>query len=291
MNASPVSSSRHLPVTLALEAQAALDTLAVDEPLPELPPRDVARLLVQSPFRLFFHWSFKRNPFEIAERAFGSSEGYELTVRLIDVASGMIHTAASVLGFTRDFWFNVEPARLYQAETGLRRAHRPFIRFLASNTVQTPRAGVSPYTADEPVFRVAPLDFISVLDRSGFVDDALGVAGEAIERIAAQDSTSEQKHLVDAKLGDELRFIYALLAAGKTLDEIRALLASHQSLASGKFDYLAALLQDEQGLYLALRTLARNRNARFAAEMHAASLLATPDDFNVARQWFPSMTR
>ncbi len=272
------------------DVQEKLDLLAIDEPLPEPPARDIARLLVQSPYRIYFYWNFKNDPFTIAHRAFtGRNQDFRLMVRLQDATGGETF-ADEVAGFTRSYWFNALPAHTYRAEVGLFSEARPFFRLLVSDYVNTPRASVSPRT-DMEDFNVTPTQFMDVLDYSGFASDKFDVALDAASQRANDTSRGatlkrllEQANAIDvANLNaedDELREIINLLLAGKTIDEIRSMLASRLSLwlaERGDVDSLQTLLS----LRLALTS--------HHSKIHHAggSLLSTTSDFNL--RWLPSM--
>src|ERR1044072_482013 len=99
----PVNVERILPPEPVEEAQEAAEAeIAVAEKpekvvspifkklaepkLPELPSDDRARLQLQSPNRLFFYWSSRKNPYENLHRLFGERfGGYDLSVRLINL--------------------------------------------------------------------------------------------------------------------------------------------------------------------------------------------------------------
>ena len=61
--------------------------LELAEPkLPELTRENRARLLMQSPTRLYFYWSVGKNPFHTLNRAIGGGTGsYTLVLKLIDL--------------------------------------------------------------------------------------------------------------------------------------------------------------------------------------------------------------
>jgi hypothetical protein len=129
--------------------------------------RDEARLLVQSPRRLFFYWRFARDPRELLGEALGSVAGrLSQSVRLVDVSSGEEGEPAPAEG--DDYWFDVLPGRLLRADVGFHGDGLPFVRLISSNTVETPAAGVSPVEDEAPEFRVAEPEFERVLEATGF---------------------------------------------------------------------------------------------------------------------------
>jgi len=276
------SSDHNAPATTTVEVQEKLDLLAIDEPLPEPPPRDMVRLLVQSPYRLHLYWNFKSDPFTIARRLFPNRD-FRFMVRLLDASSGEIF-ADEIDGFTRSYWFNALPAHIYQAEVGIFSDARPFIRLLASDRVQTPRVGASPNIAtSEPDFAVSAVDFIQILDRAGFVADSFDVAMQAtddatrralLEHLLKDLSTEQsararQSVFINPGAETELNRLIELLAAGRTLDEVRAMISS--LLARW---YAAAADTETQRLI---------GEARYAV----GSLVSAPSDFNL--RWLPSM--
>ncbi|HLL76062.1 MAG TPA: DUF4912 domain-containing protein [Pyrinomonadaceae bacterium] len=130
-------------------------------------PRDQARLLVQSPRRLFLYWRFARDPRELLREAIGpAAENFRPAVRLVDVASGEEGQPSPAEG--GDYWFDVLPGRLLRADVGFYGEGLPFVRLLSSNTVETPAAGVSRAEDEAPEFRVAEQDFNRVLEATGF---------------------------------------------------------------------------------------------------------------------------
>ena len=59
-----------------------------DPKLPELPREARARLLMQSPTRLYFYWSAGTNPYGPLAKALGDASGYRLALRLLDLTHG-----------------------------------------------------------------------------------------------------------------------------------------------------------------------------------------------------------
>ena len=60
-----------------------------DISLPELPRENRAHLQMQSPNRLFFYWSLKKNPYQALGRVVGDGSGYSLVRKLIDLDRGV----------------------------------------------------------------------------------------------------------------------------------------------------------------------------------------------------------
>jgi hypothetical protein len=138
--------------------RAALD----GESLPELAARDEARLLVQSPHRLFFYWSFARDPRIVLRRALGAlAGGFELGTRLVDLEDDAPGEPSAAHG--REVWFDAKPHRAYRAEVGFYAGGLPFVRVLASNVAHTPADTVSALTDDSDAFQIAAADLNRLL--------------------------------------------------------------------------------------------------------------------------------
>ena len=133
--------------------------------------RDEARLLVQSPRRLFLYWRFARDPRELLRAALGPvADRLGPAVRLVDEATGEEGAPAPADG--GDYWFDVLPGRLLRAEVGFHGEGLPFVRLISSNTVETPAGGVSGVADEAPEFRVGRQEFERVLEATGFAADA-----------------------------------------------------------------------------------------------------------------------
>ena len=268
------SSDHSAPAAPLVEVQEKLDLLAIDEPLPEPPARDIVRLLVQSPYRLHLYWNFKTDPFTIARRQFPNRD-FRFMVRLVDASSGEIQ-ASEIAGFTRNYWFNSQPARTYQAEVGMFSEARPFIRLLVSDYVQTPRVGASPNVAASE-FAVNTVDFIQMLDRAGFVADSFDVAMQATDEPSRRallehllkDLSTGQMTFMQTGAQSELNRLLEMLAAERTLEEVRAILTSLLARWS------------------AVAVEAETHRLISQAQYVVGSLISSPTDFN--RRWLPSM--
>ncbi|HEX2639152.1 MAG TPA: DUF4912 domain-containing protein [Pyrinomonadaceae bacterium] len=196
--------------------------------LPELPKENRARLLMQSPTRIFFYWSLGKNPYQLLHRLFGqNAAGYTLVVKLIDVATEAeeVHPVEA----EGSWWFNVRPDAEYRAEIGLYSTSRPFIRILFSNTVATPRKRPSPRSADTAEWSVSGRKFAEVLDASGFSEDAFDVALGG-ERVVASDTvpqeifaqvTGTERREIERIESEELRLALMALAAGVPLEALK----------------------------------------------------------------------
>src|SRR5215204_3210090 len=75
-----------------------------------------ARLLMQSPNRVYFYWSVGKNPFHTLNRALGESTGYALVLKLVNTRTE-IEEVHAVDG-SGNWWFDVEADGEYRAELG-----------------------------------------------------------------------------------------------------------------------------------------------------------------------------
>ena len=156
--------ARPSPSTTSSEARAD-DGGASDDGAWHAP--DEARLLVQSPRRLFLYWRFARDPRELLREALGPvAERFGPAVRLVDTTTGEEGEPAPAAG--SDYWFDVLPGRLLRADVGFHGEGLPFVRLISSNTVETPAVGVSRAEDEAPEFRVAEPEFERVLEATGF---------------------------------------------------------------------------------------------------------------------------
>ncbi|HEY2865979.1 MAG TPA: DUF4912 domain-containing protein [Pyrinomonadaceae bacterium] len=138
--------------------------------LPELPREARARLLMQSPTRLYFYWSTGANPYLPLDKALGNGSAYRLALRLLDLTHGSeeLHAVEQ----EGSWWFDVRPHTEYRAEIGFYSPSRPFIRILFSNTIGTPRKGPSPHRSSEARWVISAGKFADILEASGFTSDA-----------------------------------------------------------------------------------------------------------------------
>lgn len=197
--------------------------------LPALERENRARLLVQSPTRLYFYWRLKNNAFQTLRKAFGGNTGnYQLIVKLVNETRDReeLHAVEA----EGDWWFNVEANARYRAEIGFYATNRPFVRVLFSNTVETPRKSPSPRPATESQWAVSSAEFAEILDDSGFTSDAFEVAlagddaqtAEIATRNAFQQLTGERTAGLQLDFGDEeIRFALLALASGVALADLR----------------------------------------------------------------------
>ncbi|MBX3300069.1 MAG: DUF4912 domain-containing protein [Acidobacteria bacterium] len=202
-----------------------------DVSLPELKHEDRAQLLMQSPTRLYFYWSVRKDPYRALEKAIEGGSSYTLVIKLKEMASGReeIYPAET----SGNWWFNVEPNGEYQAELGFYAPNRPYFRVIYSNTVATPRRSPSPRRAEDAKWSVSADKFAEVLDMSGFAHDAYDVAITGDDTDSAATTTHQaftrlvgSSHSLAGLSADELRYAMLALAAGSTLESLRTRVSS-----------------------------------------------------------------
>lgn len=199
--------------------------------LPSLSKTNRARLLMQSPNKLYFYWAVAKNPFHTLNRALGQGANYSLVLKLVDLSTGNedIHQVDSA----GNWWFDVDADGEYRAEIGFYAVSRPYIRVLYSNTVATPRKSPSPRAADTAQWKVTADKFARVLDVAGFQRDAFDVAlagddWDASE-IATRSAFAQFSGKADAEFSGigsgEIRYALLALASGVALAELRGLIS------------------------------------------------------------------
>ncbi len=199
-----------------------------DPKLPELAHDTRARLLMQTPNRLFFYWSAGSNPFQKLNRALGThTASYSLVLKLIDIKreSEQIYPADA----EGTWWFDAESDSEYRAEIGFYAPNRPYVRALFSNTVVTPRTSPSPRVDTEADWSVSSDRFARVLEVAGFAEDAFDVAmagddpvsAESATRGAAADLTGIAETAFEGVAAEEIRYALLLLASGISLEALR----------------------------------------------------------------------
>ncbi len=211
-----------------LAAMSPIEKLLAQPTLPRLEREDRARLLMQTPTRLYFYWSVRQNPWALLRKAFGDDIGsYTLVLKLVETRSGteQIYNADA----EGNWWFDVRPDSQYQAEIGFYAPNRPYFRIVYSNTVETPRLKPSPRKATEAKWTVTADKFAQVLDVAGFSKDAfdvaiagddIPVAGAATRRAFQQfvGGSGEMAGTID---DEDIRYAMLELAAGQKLDDLR----------------------------------------------------------------------
>lgn len=196
--------------------------------LPVLRHENRARLLMQSPNRLFFYWSVGSNPYHLLKKALGTqTASYTLVLKLLDLKrdSEEIH----VVEPEGSWWFDVESNGEYRAEVGFYAPNRPYVRALFSNTITTPRRSPSPRVDTEADWAISSDRFARVLEVAGFVQDAFDVAmagddpvsTDAATHDAFADFVDETDLDFNGVSADEIRYALLLLASGASLESLR----------------------------------------------------------------------
>lgn len=205
--------------------------LKLSEPeLPELPSDDRARLQLQSPNKLFFYWSSKKNPYDNLQRLFGDRfRGYDLAIRLINLKDDSVRVMPAAKSGTT--WFDVSSDASYRAELGFFSANKPFIRVMYSNVIQTPRPSPSHRLASDADFAVRTTQFADVLSASGFAHENVAQDFAFADKLVADARAREiASRMVEKKEEEatrgidlaELRWVLVSLAAYIPLDELKA---------------------------------------------------------------------
>lgn len=210
-----------------VELSPAFKTLATPA-LPELQRENRARLMMQTPTKLYFYWSVRENPYHLLKRAFGDDMGsYTLVLKLTELNSGVevIHRAEA----EGNWWFDVEPNGKYEAEIGFYAPNRPYFRIIYSNTIETPRRSPSTRVAGEIDWRVSASKFAEVLDVAGFTQDAFDVAMAGDDHEASEYATHRAfshfigsgHHDLRSIAAEDIRYSLMALAAGLKIEELR----------------------------------------------------------------------
>ena len=191
--------------------------------LPELKHETRARLMMQSPTRLFFYWSVARRSFQALHKTLGGETGdYTLALRLLNLTTDVEELHAVEAGGS--WWFNAEPDNEYRAEIGFYSATRPFVRILFSNSITTPRKSPSPHSASESRWAITTDTFAEVLEASGFEDDAFEVirsdAGQDLSSAFASHVGINKSELAGLDI-EELRRALAFLASGVPIEDLK----------------------------------------------------------------------
>ncbi len=222
--------------------------------LPDLPKENRAKLLMQSPNRLYFYWSVGKNPFHILNRAIGETGSYTLVLKLVNLKNETEEIHAIDTGGS--WWFDVDADSEYKAEIGFYATNRPYVRIMYSNTIATPRKTPSPRAAESAEWTVSADKFARVLDIAGFARDAFDVALAGDDQQAAELATmsafsqfiGKPRSEFAAFSVEEIRFALLALASGASLASLRgrisaslfAVLESNMAGLTGE-DALAAL--------------------------------------------------
>lgn len=196
--------------------------------LPELERENRARLLMQSPTRLYFYWSIRENPWQRLRAIFGDDLGsYRLVLKLKDLKRDTEEIFPC--DAEGNWWFNVEPDGEYEAEIGFYAVNRPYFRIIYSNSVTTPRRSPSPRPASHAKWKVSANKFAEVLDMSGFTRDAYDVALAGDDPVTADNATQiafskfvdTSEFALNGISAEDIRYAMIAIAAGRTLEELR----------------------------------------------------------------------
>ena len=193
--------------------------------LPELQRENRAKLLMQSPNRLYFYWSMKNNPFQILQKVFAGNTGnYQLVAKFVNLRNE--REEMYPVDAEGNYWFNADSDANYRAEVGFYAPNRPYIRVMFSNTIETPRKSPSPRMATDADWAISASSFAQVLDASGFTRDAYEVALAGDDEIIAEQATNKAFHQLTGEYkldfsSEEVRFALLALASGASLDELR----------------------------------------------------------------------
>jgi hypothetical protein len=200
-----------------------------DVELPVLPRENRARLLMQSPTRLYLYWSLRQNPWQQLRAVFGPDLGsYTLVLKLRNLTTKTEEIQR--VETEGEWWFNnVEPDSEYVVEIGFYATNRPYFRMLYSNTVTTPRRSPSPHPATEARWTVSATRFAEVLDASGFTRDAVDVAIAGDDHLDAAQRTNlafadllpGAEYSTKGISAEDMRHAILALAGGATLDVLR----------------------------------------------------------------------
>ncbi len=259
---------------------------ALAEPkLPELQRENRARLLMQSPNRLFFYWSMKNNPFQTLGKILnGQESSYQLVAKFVNQKND--YERIVPVEAEGNYWFDAESDAVYQAEIGFYAVNRPYFRIIYSNTVETPRKTPSPRQASEADWAISAAHFAEVLDNSGFTRDAFEVAlagdDESKSKLATHNALATFLGSEDAKFAElnaeEVRFALLALASGVSLDTLRGHVSERlfnlleENIESINADNALASLQDNFEIF----SEEILEEASIGAAVYGASLLNFP---------------
>jgi len=211
-----------------VELSAAFKTLAAPS-LPDLQRENRARLMMQTPTKLYFYWSVRHNPYHLLRKAFGNDQGsYTLVLKLTELNTGVeVIQRAEAEG---NWWFDVEPNGKYEAEIGFYAPNRPYFRIIYSNTIETPRRSPSTRVANDLDWRVSASKFAEVLDVAGFTQDAFDVAmagddiyaAEHVTQTAFSHFVGNYDHDLRGIAAEDIRYALMALASGIAIEELRS---------------------------------------------------------------------
>ncbi|NNE67831.1 MAG: DUF4912 domain-containing protein [Pyrinomonadaceae bacterium] len=211
-----------------LKERDPLKRLLAEPKLPDLRKKDRARLQMQSPNRIHFYWSVRKNPYAVLDKALGShTSSYTLVARLHNLTSG--DEQIFPIDPRGNWWFDVNADATYRAEIGFYAPNRPYIRIAYSNELRTPRKTPSNRTDYTPSFNLTADQFAQTLEAAGYKRDAFDVALAGDDPDIAEISTVRSFEILTGKstkgemsgFETDLRFVMLALAAGHSLEEIK----------------------------------------------------------------------
>jgi hypothetical protein len=180
-------------------------------PVPDSYETDIMRAMVQDPFRVFIYWEVREANLKALTGLFSEAEvkTFQTVLKLRDRKGSQ--EAYFNVGRSGRYWMTVFPDREYQFEIGVRSVLHGYICLISSNIVQTPRGTISPVTADEAEYRLEPVEFFEIMEKSGFgPEQSLNLT------VAAMPGTELEEDALAStldKLSDEVRA--AILLAGQ----------------------------------------------------------------------------
>ena len=257
--------------------------------LPELPKENRARLSMQSPTRLHFYWSLKTNPFQTLIRLFPSQTGnYTFVVKLVNETAEREEIIP--IEAEGSAWFDADAGSHYRAEIGFYAPHRPFIRVMFSNTVETPRKSPSQRRDYSPHFAVSANQFAEVLDASGFQQDAFEVALAGDDAKFAENATQNAfSQFVGKQESDfvrddssEMRYALLALASGISTENLRGQISKN---------LFSKLLRSAEKLSAEKALLALQENFGVFSDEIFEEEFFTPTVFGASLINFPRVSR
>jgi hypothetical protein len=210
-------------------------------PVPDHYETDIMRALVQDPFRVFIYWEVREENLKALTGLFSPEEvaGFKTVLKLRDTFGAQ--EVFFEVGRRGRYWMMVFPDRQYHFEIGVRSPLHGYISLISSNSVQTPRGTISPITADEAEYRLEPVEFFEIMEKSGF-----GPQQSLDITVAAMPGTQLNEGVLAStldKLSDEVRAAILLASNGGKLsaemiavlpESLRGLLMSLLSESSGE---------------------------------------------------------
>jgi hypothetical protein len=210
-------------------------------PVPDHYETDIMRALVQDPFRVFIYWEVREENVKALTKLFSPDEAatFKTVLKLRDTGNG--DEAFFNVGKRGRYWMTVFPDRQYQFEIGVRSPLHGYISLISSNLVTTPRGTISPVTADEAEYKLEPIEFFEIMEKSGF-----GPQQSLDITVAAMPGTQLDEGAMAStldKLSDEVRAAILLASNGGKLtaemidalpESFRGLLMSLLSESSGE---------------------------------------------------------